>query len=44
MTGSGTAVFAQLPHGKQVSKAPSGWVMQMCSNLDVHPLFGWCSD
>jgi 4-diphosphocytidyl-2-C-methyl-D-erythritol kinase len=44
MTGSGTAVFAHLPHGKPVSNAPSGWTLQTCSNLDVHPLFGWCSD
>jgi 4-diphosphocytidyl-2-C-methyl-D-erythritol kinase len=44
MTGSGTAVFAHLPHGKQVSNAPGGWVLQTCSNLDVHPLFDWCSD
>jgi 4-diphosphocytidyl-2-C-methyl-D-erythritol kinase len=44
MTGSGTAVFAHLPHGQQVHSAPSAWVMKMCSNLDVHPLFDWCSD
>lgn len=44
MTGSGTAVFALLPHGQQVHSAPSAWVMKMCSNLDVHPLFDWCSD
>ena len=44
MTGSGTAVFAQLPHGHSVSHAPSAWMLKMCSNLDVHPLFDWCSD
>jgi 4-diphosphocytidyl-2-C-methyl-D-erythritol kinase len=44
MTGSGTAVFAHLPQGQQVLSAPSAWVMKTCSNLDVHPLFGWCRD
>ena len=44
MTGSGTAVFARLPQGQQVRSAPSAWVMKICSNLDVHPLFGWCRD
>lgn len=44
MTGSGTAVFAHLPHGQAVSNAPSAWTLKTCSNLDVHPLFDWCSD
>ncbi len=44
MTGSGTAVFAHLPHGHSVSNAPSAWILKICSNLDVHPLFDWCSD
>lgn len=44
MTGSGTAVFAQLPHGLQDLSAPSAWVMKICSNLDAHPLIDWCRD
>jgi 4-diphosphocytidyl-2-C-methyl-D-erythritol kinase len=44
MTGSGTAVFAHVPHGQLVSNAPSAWTLKMCSNLDVHPLFDWCND
>jgi len=42
MTGSGSAVFAQLPHGKDVHDAPGGMTLKMCSSLDVHPLQGWC--
>ena len=44
MTGSGTAVFAHLPHGRSLPHAPSAWILKTCSNLDVHPLFDWCSD
>lgn len=44
MTGSGTAVFAPMPYGMDLSDAPVGWTVQTCSNLDVHPLAGWCSD
>jgi 4-diphosphocytidyl-2-C-methyl-D-erythritol kinase len=44
MTGSGSAVFAQLlqdadwPEGMQ---DPEGWKIRICSNLDSHPLAGW---
>ena len=41
MTGSGSAVFAQLPEGVLHSAAPHGWQMQVCSNMAVHPLAGW---
>jgi 4-diphosphocytidyl-2-C-methyl-D-erythritol kinase len=41
MTGSGSAVFAQLPEGVLPSAAPHGWQMQVCSNMAVHPLAGW---
>lgn len=44
MTGSGTAVFAQLPSGQALEPAPLGWTVQACGNMDVHPLFDWCSD
>ncbi len=42
MTGSGSAVFAQLPHGKDVHDAPGGMTLKTCSSLDAHPLQGWC--
>jgi 4-diphosphocytidyl-2-C-methyl-D-erythritol kinase len=41
MTGSGSAVFAQLPEGVLPSAAPHGWQMQVCSNMAAHPLAGW---
>jgi 4-diphosphocytidyl-2-C-methyl-D-erythritol kinase len=44
MTGSGTAVFAQLPQPMDFSDAPPHWVVQVCSNMDAHPLLDWCSD
>ena len=46
MTGSGSAVFAQVPQA-QVStlatalKAPADWQVRLCSNLEHHPLVGW---
>ena len=43
MTGSGSAVFAQLLHGIDVSSAPSAWQVRLCSNMDVHPLMGWAT-
>ncbi len=46
MTGSGSAVFAPLADDVDVSglvqDAPSQWVVKICSNMDVHPLHGWC--
>jgi len=41
MTGSGSAVFAQLPAGQALQAAPAGWQARECSNLEVHPLAGW---
>jgi 4-diphosphocytidyl-2-C-methyl-D-erythritol kinase len=43
MTGSGSAVFAQTPGDVDVSNAPDAWQVHTCSNMDVHPLFGWAS-
>jgi 4-diphosphocytidyl-2-C-methyl-D-erythritol kinase len=44
MTGSGTAVFAQMPQAMQLTTAPGEWTVRECSNMDVHPLLDWCSD
>jgi 4-diphosphocytidyl-2-C-methyl-D-erythritol kinase len=41
MTGSGSAVFAQLPNGVLIDSAPNGWQMRICSNMAVHPQAGW---
>ena len=41
MTGSGSAVFAQLQHDADLSSAPQGWTIRTCSSLSVHPLAGW---
>ena len=41
MTGSGSAVFAQLLHDIDIQGAPSALQVRLCSNLDVHPLVGW---
>ena len=46
MTGSGSAVFAQLPPGSFLAQAPAhwaqaGWVVRECGNMEAHPLVGW---
>ena len=42
MTGSGSAVFAPLLGGQSIQGLPpAGWQLKVCSNLDVHPLWGW---
>ena len=41
MTGSGSSVFAAMPHDAQLAEAPEGWQVRKCSNLAVHPLVGW---
>jgi 4-diphosphocytidyl-2-C-methyl-D-erythritol kinase len=44
MTGSGSAVFAQLPHEADLpdtSGLPDGWKIRKCGNLEAHPLAGW---
>jgi len=41
MTGSGSSVFAAMPHDVELAGAPSGWQVRKCSNLIIHPLVGW---
>ena len=41
MTGSGSAVFAHLPHDVDISGHPGGFKVRKCSNLQAHPLAGW---
>ena len=41
MTGSGSSVFAAMPHDVELAGAPSGWQLRKCSNLAIHPLVGW---
>ena len=41
MTGSGSSVFAAMPHDAELADAPSGWQLRKCSNLAIHPLAGW---
>ena len=41
MTGSGSAVFAQMPNEMMVSDAPGDWQIRQCGNLEAHPLAGW---
>ena len=41
MTGSGSAVFAHLPHAMTLAVAPGDWQVRTCSNLETHPLAGW---
>ncbi|QGW84059.1 4-(cytidine 5'-diphospho)-2-C-methyl-D-erythritol kinase [Variovorax paradoxus] len=46
MTGSGSSVFAKLPQGPQeaeLTEAPAGWQVRQCSNMAVHPLWGWAT-
>ena len=44
MTGSGTAVFAQLPQTMNLADAPGDWMVRECGNMDAHPLLDWCTD
>ncbi len=50
MTGSGSAVFAQVPQARQahmafvlqgLKNAEPDWKVRLCSNLEHHPLVGW---
>jgi 4-diphosphocytidyl-2-C-methyl-D-erythritol kinase len=44
MTGSGSSVFAAMPHDAQLADdAPAGWQVRQCGNLAVHPLAGWAA-
>ncbi|ART54379.1 4-(cytidine 5'-diphospho)-2-C-methyl-D-erythritol kinase [Acidovorax carolinensis] len=44
MTGSGSAVFAQISHAIDLQNAPGGWQVRTCENMMIHPLAGWASD
>ncbi|MDB5870123.1 MAG: 4-diphosphocytidyl-2-C-methyl-D-erythritol kinase [Polaromonas sp.] len=41
MTGSGSAVFAQISHDTDIPAAPGDWIIRKCRNLEMHPLAGW---
>lgn len=41
MTGSGSAVFAHLPHQVDTTDHPDGFIARRCSSLQAHPLMGW---
>jgi len=41
MTGSGSAVFAQLPEQAVVGTPPHDWKVQICRNMATHPLCEW---
>jgi 4-diphosphocytidyl-2-C-methyl-D-erythritol kinase len=43
MTGSGSAVYAQLLEGIDLQNAPNTLQVRVCSNMDVHPLVGWAT-
>ncbi len=43
MTGSGSAVFAQITQENALLPAPAGWQVRECMNLAVHPLMGWAA-
>lgn len=43
MTGSGSAVFALCPRGAPPVQLPDHWLVNDCSNLEVHPLRGWAT-
>ncbi len=43
MTGSGSAVFAKIEPSTVLTHPPEGWILQICSNLEVHPLHRWVS-
>ncbi|GAD24036.1 4-(cytidine 5'-diphospho)-2-C-methyl-D-erythritol kinase [Acidovorax sp. MR-S7] len=44
MTGSGSAVFAQITHAVDLHDAPAAWQVKVCENLKVHPLADWAAD
>ena len=41
MTGSGSAVFAQIIDDVDFSTAPGEWIIRNCKNLEMHPLADW---
>lgn len=44
MTGSGSAVFAHMPHVVDLQDAPADWQVRACDNLVIHPLADWAPD
>lgn len=44
MTGSGSAVYAQMQHAVDLNSASSAWQVKACNNLELHPLAGWASN
>ncbi len=43
MTGSGSAVFAQVPWHFEPKAAPAAFEVRLCGSLDAHPLVGWAN-
>ncbi len=43
MTGSGSAVFAQLLQACEPLKPREGFDLRVCRSLEVHPLLGWAA-
>jgi 4-diphosphocytidyl-2-C-methyl-D-erythritol kinase len=43
MTGSGSAVFAQVLRHIDLPSTPGAFQVRLCNSLDVHPLVGWAS-
>jgi 4-diphosphocytidyl-2-C-methyl-D-erythritol kinase len=41
MTGSGSAVFAQVSGDETSVQLSAGWQQKLCSSLPAHPLVGW---
>lgn len=44
MTGSGSAVFAKLAQSVDLKDAPRDWIIKVCRNLRIHPLYSWVPD
>jgi 4-diphosphocytidyl-2-C-methyl-D-erythritol kinase len=43
MTGSGSAVFAQVSGDETSVHLPAGWQQKLCRSLPAHPLVGWAN-
>jgi 4-diphosphocytidyl-2-C-methyl-D-erythritol kinase len=41
MTGSGSAVFAEVSGDETLAAVPPGWQQKLCRGLSEHPLIGW---
>lgn len=44
MTGSGSAVFAKIAQAVDLKDIPCEWIVKVCRNLSIHPLYSWVSD